>query len=175
MDAFSMCGPCHEDYVAPRSRRFHAQATARSACGPELRWLLPNGQVQGQGEEALRNARDVLLGGGIVAVMGIGGFHLAVNALDEAAVRRLRGRKQRPAKPLAVMMAEGEVARHCLAGDVEWQELRSRARPIVLLVRRADSTLAASIAPGMARFGVFLPYTGIMSLCSRIRACAASS
>ncbi len=161
MDAFPMCPDCRAEYDAPASRRFHAQATACARCGPRLLWLAPDGRPGPEGEEALARAHAALRAGAIVAVMGVGGVHLAVNALDDEAVRRLRERKRRPARPLAVLMDEGEVEHRCVLAEEEWALLRSSARPIVLLRRRPGSPLAPSVAPGMARLGVMLPYTGV--------------
>ncbi len=161
MDLFPLCTDCQGDYVEPASRRFHAQATACGACGPSLFWCGPDGVPHGENEEALRRAKALLRAGGIVAVMGIGGFHLAVDARNEGAVQRLRLRKRRPGKPLAVMMAEDEVPLHCRVSAAERRALSGPAHPIVLLERLGGTGIAPSVAPGMARLGVMLPYTGL--------------
>ncbi len=164
MDAFPLCNPCMKDYDSVSSRRFHAQATSCSQCGPELQWMEMDGHIQDRGEAALIQAKKLLLAGKVVAVMGVGGVHLAVNALDESAVARLRERKKRPTKPLAVLMDPEEVNQQCVVSLEEWESLKSKERPIVLLRRRPESNLAVGVAPGMARLGVFLPYTGIQVL-----------
>ena len=161
MDRFPLCTDCQSDYVRPVSRRFHAQATACGACGPSLFWGGLDGIPRGEGDVALRRAKALLRAGGIVAVMGVGGFHLAVDARNEAAVERLRLRKRRPGKPLAVMMAEDEVPRHCRLSAAERQALSGPAHPIVLLERLGGTGIVPSVAPGMARLGVMLPYTGL--------------
>jgi len=164
MDRFPLCPPCGEDYRSPASRRFHAQATACGRCGPRLVWRDGQGAAICEGEEALGAAKELLRAGGIVAVMGVGGFHLAVDARNEPAVARLRERKERPGKPLAVMMDEPEVAVCCLASEEELLALRSPAHPIVLLRVRGPFGVAPSVAPGMARLGVMLPYTALHHL-----------
>ncbi|ATY84666.1 carbamoyltransferase HypF [Kyrpidia spormannii] len=165
MEDFPLCPECLRDYRDPGSRRFHAQTTACPRCGPVLRWIPgEGGEGEKTGEDALKAAKDVLRSGGVVAVLGIGGFHLAVNALNEQAVRRLRVKKHRPTKPFAVMMSSEAVKVHCVPSAGEWQALTSAVRPIVLLQKRPDSPVAGEVAPGMDRLGVFLPYTGIQVL-----------
>lgn len=178
MSQFPLCPECEKEYHSPLSRRYHAQATACEECGSQLLWVtseeavrratlgeaIENGRSGDGAKYALQQARDVLAAGGIVAVMGIGGFHLAVNAEDAAAVAQLRARKRRPSKPLALMMNKSSVAAYCEVSQAEWRQLNSRERPIVLLHTRADAGLPDNVAPGMNRLGVFLPYTGIQVL-----------
>ncbi len=161
MEDFTLCNECREEYTTVQSRRFHAQATACDSCGPELQWMTPDGGSAGQGEEALKQAKAALRAGKIVAVLGIGGFHLAVNAREEAAVQRLRQRKRRPTKPFAVMMTEAALAEFCVIDDAERGWLTSKEHPILLVHKRANADLAPGVAPFMNRYGVFLPYTGV--------------
>ena len=161
MEAFPLCPTCEQDYEAPESRRFHAQATACPTCGPTLRYFARSESAAGQ--DAILRARDALAAGLIVAVMGVGGLHLAAR-VDPDPLVRLRDRKRRPGKPFALMMNEGEVEKYCFVDDEEWRQLKSRERPIVLLRRRPDSVLPEEVAPGLARLGVFLPYTGVQVL-----------
>ncbi len=161
MESFPLCAECLQEYTDVQSRRFHAQATACAACGPELQWLAPDGRVVGRREDALKRAQEALRAGRIVAVLGIGGFHLAVNAKDEGAVTLLRQRKRRPSKPLAVMMTEAALAEFCVIDEAERDWLTSKEHPILLVKKRANVSLASGVAPCMSRYGVFLPYTGV--------------
>ncbi len=161
MDRFPLCEDCASDYRKPSSRRFHAQATACGTCGPQLFFCGPDGIPRAEGEDALAMAKALIRAGGIAAVMGVGGFHLAVDAKNEAAVQRLRLRKRRPGKPLAVMMAERELPKHCVLSAAAARLLAGPAHPIVLLEQRGGTGIAPSVAPGMARLGVMLPYTGL--------------
>lgn len=163
MADFALCTDCAAEYENPLDRRFHAQPVACPVCGPHI-WLEEPGdspsQPRLQREEALQAARDLLSRGGILALKGLGGFHLACAAADDGAVRELRRRKQRPFKPFALMMPDLQaVARHCLLGNEEERHLLSRERPIVLLQARHDSPLSAACAPGQRTLGVMLPYT----------------
>ncbi len=166
MRHFAMCERCRAEYEDPRDRRFHAQPICCPACGPRL-WFAgaSGGEVHG---DALRLAVDTLLCGGIVAVKGLGGFQLACDARDDAAVRRLRARKRRPAKPFAVMLRDLDAVRAlCHVGDAEAAILAGTARPVVLLRRRDDvgaARLAESVAPGLHELGVMLPYTPLHHL-----------
>ena len=174
MAGFALCPQCRCEYEQPLDRRFHAEPVACPACGPRL-WLEQGAQQPGtgpkvSGEAALAQAVRCLLEGGIVAVKGVGGYHLLCDATREESVVRLRARKRRPDKPLAVMFAQsGSDGLASLRGEVEVSELEARcllslARPIVLLARQAGSRLAASIAPGLAEVGVFLPYSPLHHL-----------
>ncbi len=147
MRAFEMCAACRAEYENPEDRRFHAQPVACAGCGPRLSLPL---------EEAVAALRR----GQIVAVKSLGGYQLACDARDEAAVRRLRERKRRPSKPFAVMLAEPD--RYCEVSEPEWALLRSPAAPIVLLRYRGG--LAPSIAPGLRELGAMLPYTPLHHL-----------
>ncbi|MFW5837560.1 MAG: carbamoyltransferase HypF, partial [Desulfovibrionaceae bacterium] len=160
MACFPMCQACQAEYDNPADRRFHAQPNACPECGPRL-WLVDRlgRELEHQGDH-LRATAGLLAQGRVVAVKGLGGFHLACDATDETAVALLRERKRRPHKPLAVMVpsldhaaALGEV------GDAEREWLLGALRPIVLLARRETSPLAASVAPDTDRIGTMLPYT----------------
>lgn len=157
MAPFAMCPDCAREYHDPRDRRFHAQPNACPACGPRLRL---EGDGVDPGADPLREAARLLVAGRILAVKGLGGFHLAVRADEETAVRRLRARKGREAKPLALMVADLDAARALVAvDDDEAALLASPQAPIVLLQRRADTALAGAVAPGHRRLGVMLAYT----------------
>jgi hydrogenase maturation protein HypF len=166
MSDFPLCPECASEYARPSDRRFHAEAIACAACGPSLRCEASghDGRVA-FADAALADAVDVLRGGGVVAVQGVGGFHLACDATDERSVARLRERKRRPRKPLAVMVRScAEAEKHAVIRARERVLLQGEARPIVLLRRRSDSSLAASIAPGSPMLGLLLAYTPLHEL-----------
>ncbi len=159
MRAFTQCADCLREYRSPGDRRYHSETNSCPACGPRL-WLEP---ADSAGPVA--SAARLLAAGTIVAVRGLGGFHLAVDATNEQAVRRLRARKHREAKPLAVMVRTLADARALAdVSPAEADLLTSRERPIVLLQRRADGPLAPSIAPGLDTVGVMLAYTPLHHL-----------
>jgi hydrogenase maturation protein HypF len=173
MAEFAMCEACREEYADPASRRFHAQANACPACGPRLGALDAAGHPL-LGGDPVRCAARALQQGGIVALKGLGGYHLACAASDEAAVAALRRRKQRDAKPFAVMAADVAVARTlCELGPEEERLLCSPARPIVLAQRSAGAGVASGVAPGSPLLGVLLPYTPLHHLLLREMAGAA--
>ena len=164
MAGFAMCAACAAEYADPADRRFHHQANACPACGPRLTLHDAAGTVQARDSAALDAAAHCLRAGGIVALMGIGGFQLLVDARDEAAVARLRARKRRPDKPFAVMFADGDaVQAACATTPDERALLAGPAAPIVLLERRRDG-LAPSVAPGQARLGALVPYSPLHAL-----------
>ena len=178
MRDFVMCPQCQAEYDDPRDRRFHAQPNACPLCGPRV-WLedsrspgdrgyglgvnpypLTHLPLLAKGDEALRQVADSLKDGAIVAIKGLGGFHLACDATNEAAVRTLRERKGRPAKPLAVMMATlDEVRQHCQVSAAEERLLTSPQCPIVLLPWKPESSVSHLVAPRNHYLGVMLPYT----------------
>ena len=165
MAAFPLCIQCRAEYEDPADRRFHAQTLACPACGPQLTWRQADGGIAARGEDALQQAIAVLHGGRIVAVKGIGGFHFLTDARDDAAVARLRVRKGRPGKPLAVMFPDLDQARRsCHIDAVEAALLTSTAAPIVLLARREDDPLSPVLAPALDRLGVLLPYSPLHHL-----------
>ena len=153
MAAFQMCAQCRAEYEDPRNRRFHAQPNACPVCGPHVALMTPEGQVLAEREEAIQAARQALAKGDILAIKGLGGFHLACDATSEAAVAELRRRKARPHKPLAVMVFDLEAARRLAeVSDEEARLLESPERPIVLLRSRA-----LSLCDGQAGFGLEPP------------------
>jgi hydrogenase maturation protein HypF len=166
MAGFVMCLRCRAEYEDPRDRRFHAQPNACAECGPRLS-LLDAGGAPLPGDP-LEETRRLLSAGRIVAIKGIGGFHLACDATDDAAVRRLRERKGREAKPLALMAADLAAAEsRCEISPEERKLLGSPARPIVLLRERPASGIAPSVAPGLGWLGVMLPYAPLHHLLLR--------
>ena len=169
MAAFSMCPACRQEYDDPVDRRFHAQPIACPDCGPRLRFEDATGPGTGGTEPAVAAAQQALRDGRVVAVKGVGGYHLACVATDDAPVARLRDRKHRPDKPFAVMVADLDTAR--LIAHVDDDEallLTSPAHPIVLLRRRPSSPVSELVAPGNPRLGVLLPYTPVHHLLFRV-------
>jgi len=177
MKGFEMCESCLREYEDPRDRRFHAQPNACPDCGPRVSFVTMGRAAMGRASngadpagDAICRAADAILGGRVVAVKGLGGFHLVCDATNEAAVRRLRTRKRRPTRPLAVMVPDLETAHTLCSVSSEAEELlTSPAAPIVLLDRLAgppdDSVkIAPSVAPGASRLGLFLPYTPLHHL-----------
>jgi hydrogenase maturation protein HypF len=163
MSPFEMCAECAAEYADPSDRRFHAQPNACPACGPRA-WLVDRKGARIQGEAASEAAR-LLSEGGIVAIKGLGGFHLACDATDDEAVARLRERKRRYGKPLAVMVSDvGEARAICQVSEEEERLLASPRRPIVLLEELEGSPLSREVAGGLDRQGVFLPYTPLHHL-----------
>ena len=158
MAGFAMCRPCEQEYHDPANRRFHAQPTCCPDCGPRLRVTDNTGAERSV--DPIRGAADVLARGGVLAVKGLGGYHLAADARSEPATTALRARKHREDKPFAVMAAGLDQARLlCEVDTVAAGLLTSRRRPIVLLPRRADAGVANPVAPGNRHLGVMLPYT----------------
>ena len=158
MAAFTMCPVCRKEYENPADRRFHAQPNACPACGPSLRLVDRKGErLPG---EAMERALELLSQGSILAVKGIGGFHLVCDAGNPGAVSTLRSRKFREDKPFAVMCRDmEEVSAHCHVREEEERLLRSPQRPIVLLKRKKGSSLAPGVAPLQKTLGVMLPYS----------------
>jgi len=164
MRAFEMCAACHAEYDNPADRRFHAQPNACPECGPQITLWDQAGRILAHRNDALRAAVSALRQGRCVAVKGIGGFHLTVDAGNEAAVQRLRKVKGREEKPFAIMCPTlADVRELCHVSSAEAQLLTDRARPIVLL-RKNGNTLAPSVAPDNARLGVMLPYSPLHHL-----------
>jgi hydrogenase maturation protein HypF len=160
MAGFVMCAECQREYDNPLSRRFHAQPNACAACGPEVEFKRPHASSSLPGEIAIAAAQQALLCGEIVAVKGIGGFHLACDASNDEAVRNLRERKGRVDKPFAVMAREpGMAARFAVIGAAERALLQSKERPIVLLKKKPGGGLSELVAPGNDCIGVMLPYS----------------
>jgi hydrogenase maturation protein HypF len=158
MKDFIMCPECKREYTNPDDRRFHAQPNACPLCGPEAFLTDSDGEILGRGKHAIKEAVSLLSRGGIIALKGIGGFHLICNALDDGAVNTLRRRKRRSLKPFAVMFRGiSELAEYTLPTVLEESILLSPARPIVLVKRKGP--LLESSAPGLERVGAFLPYS----------------
>lgn len=162
MADFAMCRACADEYADPADRRFHAQPVSCPDCGPQL--TLVHGDRTVSGDRAVREARGLLAQGLVVAVKGLGGYHLACDARNESAVAELRRRKQRGAKPFALMARDVDAAvRIVTMDDDERRLLTGLRRPIVLLAARPDAevaqSIAQSVAPGNPDLGVMLPYT----------------
>ena len=163
MAVFRQCEACRAEYRDPGDRRYHSETNSCPECGPRV-WL-EVGKGRHEGVRALEEAARLLASGRIVALRGLGGFHLAASAADENAVLRLRRRKGRDAKPLAVMVATLADAAKLVALDEESERLlTSPARPIVLLPRLPGAPLAPSVAPGLTETGVMLAYTPLHRL-----------
>lgn len=166
MSVFTQCPACQAEYDEPGDRRHHSQTNSCAACGPRV-WFESPGGASRSGEEAIAGAASALVAGRIVAIRGLGGFHLAVDATDDAAVQWLRQRKHREAKPFAVMVRTLVEARALAQiSDPEAALLESRERPIVLVTPHARSSLslAPSVAPGLGVIGVMLAYTPLHHL-----------
>ncbi|MBW7932525.1 MAG: carbamoyltransferase HypF [Gemmatimonadaceae bacterium] len=165
MREFAPCSRCAAEYAAPEDRRFHAETVACHDCGPSVWFEGPDGGGRSTGHSAILLAATALRMGAVVGVRGVGGFHLAVDATNDAAVRRLRARKHRDAKPLAVMVRTLDDARAVAhVTHPEAALLTSAASPIVLLRPRDDAPLAPSLAPGLDRVGILLAYTPLHHL-----------
>jgi hydrogenase maturation protein HypF len=171
MAGFAMCARCRTEYEDPRNRRFHAQPNACPACGPRARLVTTDGHPVGAADAVAASAQ-ALAAGRIVAVKGLGGYHLACRADDERAVAALRARKHREDRPFALMVPDVAAA-HALVelGPEEEALLCSRARPIVLAPRRDVAAVAAGVAPGMRELGLMLPYSPLHHLLLRDVGC----
>jgi len=170
MLGFILCPVCRAEYQEPRDRRFHAQPIACPSCGPALELWDADGVTLASRETAIVAAARALAEGRIVAVKGLGGFHLLCDARDGAAVARLRERKLRLGKPLALMVRDlGQARELCEVSDLAGEQLASVESPILLLPRRASAPVAAEVAPGNPYLGVMLPATPLHHLL--LRAC----
>ncbi len=178
MAKFPMCPECQQEYDDPLNRRFHAQPNACWECGPQI-WLVGADGAEIKADDAVADCIDRLIAGEIMAIKGIGGFHLSVDATNQAAVMRLRERKRRYGKPMAVMVRDLEAARAvCVLTAEEEALLLTPARPIVLARRREGCGIADNVAPGIPWLGVFLPYAPLQHLLfadSRVRALVMTS
>ena len=170
MRSFPLCEDCEREYLDPGNRRFHAEPVACPACGPQVSYDVTGSEETLAADAALDAAIAALRKGRIVAVKGIGGYHLMCDASSVAAVAELRRRKQRPDKPLAVMFPiagdDGldSVRHHATLSDAELELLASPVRPIVLISKRPGSTLADNVAPALQEIGAFLPYSPLHQL-----------
>ena len=164
MRAFPMCPACREEYFSPASRRYDAQPVCCHDCGPTV-YLLDRPE---RGRDAITAARRVLASGGIIAVKGIGGFHLCCDACSPAAVSLLRNRKRRPAKPFAVMARDMDAARReCILSPEAEALLTGHQKPIVLLPRNPGGLVCAETAPDNPKLGLMLPYAPLQLLLFR--------
>ena len=165
MAVFPMCDECRNEYEAPNDRRYHAETIACNDCGPQV-WLeRDDGSVVASGDRSIHSAARLIATGLIAAIRGVGGFHLACDATADSAVRRLRYRKHRDAKPLAVMVAtlgDAEAIAHVSPSAATL--LLGSEHPIVLLPRRTDSPIASAVAPGLDWIGVMVPYAPLHHL-----------
>lgn len=161
MGEFPMCPDCAEEYTNPATRRYDAQPVCCNDCGPEV-YLIGREE---RGRAAITAARQIIHDGGVVAVKGIGGFHLCCDAENEAACQRLRTLKRRPAKPFAVMMRDLDTVRqNCRVSSAQAEILDGHQKPIILLERREESTLCPAVAPDNPKVGVMLPYAPVQLL-----------
>ncbi|MBP2640563.1 MAG: hypF [Firmicutes bacterium] len=160
MAEFVMCPDCRQEFDHPGDRRFHAQPNACAVCGPRYQLLDRQGRIiPGSDADVFAAARRLIADGAVIAIKGIGGFHLACDAYNGQAVQKLRERKTREDKPFAVLCGSVDAVRkHCVMKASEQEVLTSKERPIVLLAKGPDYSLAQSIAPGNPFVGVMLPY-----------------
>src|SRR5579859_1375193 len=164
MRVFPLCPACQAEYDDPLNRRFHAQPNACPICGPQMRLLDQSGQPVGS-PDPIAAAAARLTAGAILAIKGLGGYHLACDALNVEAVQRLRQRKRREAKPFALMASDLATIRWlCQVSETEAALLQSRRRPIVLLRQLPDCQIAPGVAAGYHTLGVMLPYTPLHHL-----------
>ncbi|MBA3882758.1 MAG: carbamoyltransferase HypF [Chthoniobacterales bacterium] len=165
MKKFPMCAECDREYRDPFDRRFHAQPNACPRCGPQVELWSDAGKILARGDGALEEAAGAVRSGRILALKGLGGFQLIVDATNEGAVRRLRERKHREEKPFAVMVSSLAAAQElCRISEMEERLLTSAESPIVLLQRKKEGQLALSIAPRNPNLGVLLPNTPLHHL-----------
>lgn len=162
MAEFAMCPQCQHEYDNPADHRFHAQANCCPDCGPKL-WLEDRHGRQSDCSDPLTHAAELIRQGYIVAIKGLGGFHLACNAVDAAAVSRLRERKHRYAKPFALMAGISTIARYARLNEEEMRALHDKAAPIVLLAAHGEA-VAPGVAPNDDKLGFMLPYTPLHTL-----------
>jgi len=164
MKHFPLCGDCQAEYQNPSDRRFHAQPNACAECGPEV-WLTDQQGIKIESTDPISDTMTLLSQGKILAIKGLGGFHLAVDAKNEEVVARLRAAKGRDEKPFALMVRNLEVAQSLVSiNQEEIEALLSIQAPIVLCRSKADSMIAPNIAPGNDRLGIMLPYTPLHHL-----------
>ena len=165
MAGFQMCSACNAEFTSPIDRRFDAQPNACPVCGPAIRLCHATGDPLPRHGDHLDGAAALLSDGAIVAIKGLGGYHIACDANNVAAIDRLRTRKQRPAKPFAVMFADiAGLRRQCTVTDDEVDLLTSSMAPIVIVRKGPDYSLAPAVAPDASTIGAFLPYTPLHHL-----------
>jgi hydrogenase maturation protein HypF len=174
MASFTLCADCAQEYHDPANRRFHAQPNACHICGPSLT-LYKNGSKRWDTSDPISASATLLSQGHIIAMRGMGGFHLVADACSDEAVSLLRRRKGRPDKPLAIMVKDVEMAKtFCQLGETEEALLRSPVHPIVLLEKFSGTTLSALLAPAIGEIGVMLPYTPLHHLLLHSDTCPAA-
>ncbi len=156
MAVFKMCPECDAEYHDPSSRRFHAQPNCCAVCGPRLFLIGPEGEVEG---DQIKLTAKAILEGKVVAIKGLGGYHLACDATNDNAVKKLRMRKKRYNKPFALMARMEDIERLCSLSEGELALLQSTAAPIVLLEPKSDGVVSQFVAPGQKRLGFMIPYT----------------
>ena len=165
MHLFALCNDCQREYDDPSDRRFHAETIACLSCGPQVELWNREGNLLAQREEALHSASEIVRQGGILAVKGLGGFQLWVNAESSEVVQRLRQKKSRPSKPFAVLFPSlSYLKQHCVVSPDEIAILTSPAAPIVLVRKRSTSKLAWNVTPNNPYVGVMLPFTPLHHL-----------
>jgi hydrogenase maturation protein HypF len=164
MACFSLCPQCLAEYANPADRRFHAEPNACAVCGPKLTLLDAEGKPV-ETADPVKTAIDLLSSGHVIAIKGLGGFHLSVNAASDEAVKRLRSRKYREEKPLAIMVRDIDRARQiaCVSPEEETL-LTSPQRPIVLVKKNKSGLISESVAPNVPNLGIMLPYTPLHHL-----------
>ena len=156
MAVFKMCPECEAEYHDPSSRRFHAQPNCCAVCGPRLFLIGPEGEVEG---DQIKLTAKAILEGKVVAIKGLGGYHLACDATNDEAVKKLRMRKRRYNKPFALMARMADIERICRLSESERALLQSTAAPIVLLEPKSDGMISQFVAPGQKKLGFMIPYT----------------
>lgn len=160
MGAFTMCRECEQEYHDPKNRRFHAQPNACPVCGPQVEIKVQSSGFNLRKNEPIRTAFEMLRQGGIVAIKGLGGFHIACDAMNDAAVKKLRERKRKSNKPFAVMSPDVDsIAAYAEISDFEKNLLVTNVRPIVLLTKKGNQTISEAVSPNNQYIGVMLPYT----------------
>jgi hydrogenase maturation protein HypF len=165
MSGFAMCPECLLEYGDPRNRRFHAQPNACPVCGPDVEFRVRGAESGVHGKEGIQFTIQLLKKGGIVAIKGLGGFHIACDAMNDDAVKLLRAKKRKSNKPFAVMAPSIESARQfCMISEDEKKLLLSSRRPVMLLRKMPDCPLSDFVSPNNQFIGVMLPYTPLHSL-----------
>lgn len=161
MHTFTLCAACDKEYRNPNDRRFHAEPIACHTCGPQLEYIQGNNATR---EHTLDKVCHAIANGKIIAIKGIGGFHLLCDATNNDAVARLRERKSRPHKPLAIMLLPEQLTHYAILTPRHREQLFSPVRPVVLCPSRARTNLAKELAPGLNELGIILPYSPLHSM-----------
>jgi hydrogenase maturation protein HypF len=165
MKNFQMCKACQDEYTNPTNRRYHAQPISCFECGPKLELFDKNGNLNLSQKEIINKSVELIKDGKIVAIKGIGGYHLVCDATNDQAIQNLRDRKNRPHKPFAIMTKDIQSAKNlAYINDKESQILESIQRPIVLLKSKENKIISQNIAPNINKIGIFLPYTPLHEL-----------